>query len=253
MLEPLASLCHVGLALLHLQPLLEPLSLAFTLLALALSFFVMRSALLFHTQSLDAELYGTKKTEDDYAYFRNERDFRNYTLTELPHAGPLSGTARSDRDYAVTIVRNFLYLTLMAHLWTALTQSTDTQLAAIASKSIKETRYHLNHASDWLLRFGDGTEESHARAQAAVDYLMPYTREFFSTDEVETSIADACIGPLTADLETAWCEDVDATLAQATLQKPADAKHVSTGKLGENGEHFSPNIAGGADHCDLVA
>jgi ring-1,2-phenylacetyl-CoA epoxidase subunit PaaC len=191
-----------------------------------------------HAATLDAELYGTKKTEDDYAYFRNERDFCNYTLTELPHSGPLSGTARSDRDYAVTVVRNFLYSTRMAHLWTALTQSTDAQLAAIASKSIKETRYHLNHASDWLLRFGDGTEESHRRAQAAVDYLMPYTREFFSTDDVETSIADAGIGPLTADLETAWREDVDATLAQATLQKPADAKHVTTGKLGEHSEHM---------------
>ena len=191
-----------------------------------------------HAATLDAELNGTKKTEDDYAYFRNERDFRNYTLTELPHVGPLSGTARSDRDYAVTVVRNFLYSTLMAHLWTALMQSADAQLAAIASKSIKETRYHLNHASDWLLRFGDGTEESHRRAQAAVDYLMPYTREFFSTDDVETSIADAGIGPLTADLETAWREDVDATLAQATLQKPADAKHVTTGKLGEHSEHM---------------
>jgi len=191
-----------------------------------------------HAATLDAELNGTKKTEDDYAYFRNERDFRNYTLSELPHAGPLSGTARSDRDYAVTIVRNFLYSTLMAHLWTALTQSTDAQLSAIASKSIKETRYHLNHASDWLLRFGDGTEESHRRAQAAVDYLMPYTREFFSIDDVETSIADAAIGPLTADLETAWREDVDATLAEATLQKPVDAEHVTTGKLGEHSEHM---------------
>jgi ring-1,2-phenylacetyl-CoA epoxidase subunit PaaC len=191
-----------------------------------------------HAATLDAQLYGTKKTEDDYAYFRNERDFRNYTLTELPHAGPLSGTARSDRDYAVTVVRNFLYSTLMAHLWTALMQSTDAQLAAIASKSIKETRYHLNHASDWLLRFGDGTEESHRRAQAAVDYLMPYTREFFTTDNVETSVAEAGIGPLTAALETAWREDVDATLAQATLQKPADAKHASTGKLGEHSEHM---------------
>jgi len=191
-----------------------------------------------HAATLDNELNGTKKTEDDYAYFRNERDFRNYTLTELPHAGPSSGTARSDRDYAVTVVRNFLYSTLMAHLWTALTQSTDAQLAAIASKSIKETRYHLNHASDWLLRFGDGTEESHRRAQAAVDYLMPYTREFFSIDDVETSIAHANIGPLTADLETVWREDVDATLTEATLQKPADAKHVTTGKLGEHSEHM---------------
>jgi ring-1,2-phenylacetyl-CoA epoxidase subunit PaaC len=191
-----------------------------------------------HAATLEAELHGTQKTEDDYAYFRNERDFRNFTLTELPHVGPFSGTARADRDYAVTVVRNFLYSTLMAHLWTSLIDSSDAQLAAIASKSIKETRYHLNHASDWLLRFGDGTEESHRRAQAAVDYLMPYTREFFSVDDVETSIADSGIGPLTADLETAWREDVDATLAEATLQKPADVQHVTTGKLGEHSEHM---------------
>ncbi|MGV7242020.1 1,2-phenylacetyl-CoA epoxidase subunit PaaC [Caballeronia sp. M23-90] len=196
-----------------------------------------------HAAALETELHGTQKTEDDYAYFRNERDFRNFTLSELPHAGPLSGTTRADRDYAVTVVRNFLYSTLMSHLWTALTRSSDAQLAAIASKSIKETRYHLNHASDWLLRFGDGTEESHRRAQAAVDYLMPYTREFFSVDEVETRIADAAIGPLTADLETAWREDVDATLAEATLQKPADVQHVTTGKLGEHSEHMGYLLA----------
>ncbi|AME23204.1 phenylacetic acid degradation protein [Burkholderia sp. PAMC 28687] len=196
-----------------------------------------------HAAALETELHGTQKTEDDYAYFRNERDFRNFTLSELPHAGPLSGTTRADRDYAVTVVRNFLYSTLMSHLWTALTRSSDAQLAAIASKSIKETRYHLNHASDWLLRFGDGTEESHRRAQAAVDYLMPYTREFFSVDEVETRIADAGIGPLTADLETAWREDVDATLAEATLQKPADVQHVTTGKLGEHSEHMGYLLA----------
>ena len=165
-----------------------------------------------HAATLDAELNGTKKTEDDYAYFRTERDFAITRWPSCRTPGRLSGTAHSDRDYAVTVVRNFLYSTLMAHLWTALTQSTDAQLAAIASKSIKETRYHLNHASEWLLRFGDGTEESHRRAQAALDYLMPYTREFFSIDAVETSIADAGIGPLTADLETAWREDVDATL-----------------------------------------
>ncbi|MDP9155094.1 MAG: phenylacetate-CoA oxygenase subunit PaaC [Pseudomonadota bacterium] len=196
-----------------------------------------------HAAALETELHGTQKTEDDYAYFRNERDFRNFTLSELPHAGPLSGTTRADRDYAVTVVRNFLYSTLMSHLWTALTRSSDAQLAAIASKSIKETRYHLNHASDWLLRFGDGTEQSRRRAQAAVDYLMPYTREFFSVDEVETRIADAGIGPLTADLETAWREDVDATLAEATLQKPADVQHVTTGKLGEHSEHMGYLLA----------
>ena len=106
------------------------------------------------------------------------------------------------------------------------------------SKSLKETRYHLHHASDWLIRFGDGTEESHRRAQAALDYLMPYTREFFSVDEVETAIAAAGIGPLPSEFETAWREDVAATLAQATLKAPAEVKHVSTGKHGEHSEHM---------------
>ncbi len=126
----------------------------------------------------------------------------------------------------------------MAHLWTALTQSADAQLAAIASKSIKEASYHVHHASEWLIRFGDGTEESHRRAQAALDYLLPYTREFFSTDPVEETIAASGIGPLTADLEAAWLDDVRATLEQATLTLPEAVKHVTTGKHGEHSEHM---------------
>lgn len=196
-----------------------------------------------HAASLETQLHGTKKTEDDYAYFRSEGEFRNFTICELPHAGPLSATTRSDRDYAVTVVRNFLYSSLMSHMWTALIDSTDTQLAAIASKSIKETRYHLNHASDWLLRLGDGTEESHRRAQAALDYLMPYTREFFSIDDIERKVAQAGIGPLTADLESLWREDVAATVSEATLTLPAEGQHVSTGKLGEHSEHIGYLLA----------
>lgn len=126
----------------------------------------------------------------------------------------------------------------MAHLWTALTRSADAQLAAIASKSIKETSYHLHHASEWLIRFGDGTDESHRRAQAALDYLLPYTREFFSTDAVEETIAAAGIGPLTSDLEPAWLEDVRATLDEATLKLPEAVKHITTGKHGEHSEHM---------------
>jgi phenylacetate-CoA oxygenase PaaI subunit len=129
-----------------------------------------------HAAALEQQLTGKNRTEDDYAYFRAEREFANYTLAELPHYGPLAGTAQAEKDYAVTIVRNFLYSTLMAHLWTALTASKDEQLAAIAAKSIKETSYHVHHASEWLIRFGDGTDESHRRAQAALDYLLPYTR-----------------------------------------------------------------------------
>lgn len=196
-----------------------------------------------HAATLEAALNGRSRTEDDYAYFRAEREFANYTLVELPHYGPLAGTARAEKDYAVTIVRNFLYATLMAHLWTALTASSDEVLAAIAAKSLKETRYHLHHAREWLIRFGDGTAESHRRAQAALDYLMPYTRELFASDAVEDAIAAAGIGPKTADLEAAWNEDISAALEEATLVLPAPVKHVTTGKHGEHSEHMGYLLA----------
>ncbi|MDE1181136.1 1,2-phenylacetyl-CoA epoxidase subunit PaaC [Paraburkholderia sp.] len=191
-----------------------------------------------HAASLEQAMTGKTRTEDDYAYFRAEGEFANYTLTELPHYGPLSGTAQAEKDYAVTIVRNFLYASLMAHLWTALTASTDSQLAAIASKSIKETSYHLHHSREWLLRFGDGTAESHRRAQAALDYLLPYTREFFSVDDVEQRIAAAGVGPLTADLQDAWFDDVREAFDEATLSLPEPVKHITTGKHGEHSEHM---------------
>jgi ring-1,2-phenylacetyl-CoA epoxidase subunit PaaC len=191
-----------------------------------------------HAAELEKKLTGNSRTEDDYAYFRAEREFANYTLVELPHVGPLAGTARADMDYAVTIARNFLYSSLMLHVWSALTGSSDEQLAAIAAKSIKETQYHVHHAREWLVRFGDGTDESHRRAQAAVDYLMPYTREFFSTDATEDAIATAGIGPKTSELETLWLEDVRAAFDEATLTMPEAVKHVSTGKHGEHSEHM---------------
>ncbi|RKP44306.1 1,2-phenylacetyl-CoA epoxidase subunit PaaC [Trinickia fusca] len=191
-----------------------------------------------HAATLEETLTGTKKTEDDYAYFRTEREFANYTLAELPHYGPLCGTAQTNLDYAVTIVRNFLYAALMAHVWTALETSQDTQLAAIASKSIKETRYHWHHAREWLVRFGDGTDESHRRAQAALDYLLPYTREFFAADAVEDAVVQAGLGVRAADFEAAWLDDVKEALAEATLSLPEPVKHVSTGKHGEHSEHM---------------
>ena len=191
-----------------------------------------------HAATLESTLTGAAKTEDDYAYFRDERAFVNYTLLELPHAGPFGATALAQRDYAVTIVRNYLYSALMVHVWRALEASRDAQLAAIASKSVKETRYHLHHARDWLVRFGDGTDESHRRAQGALDYLMPYTREFFDADALEDTIAAEGIGVCTATFEDTWHADVMQTLADATLVMPAPVEHVSTGKRGEHSEHM---------------
>ncbi|CAG9252624.1 1,2-phenylacetyl-CoA epoxidase subunit PaaC [Paraburkholderia caribensis] len=191
-----------------------------------------------HAADLEKTLTGQSRTEDDYAFFRAEREFANYTLAELPHVGPLAGTARADKDYAVTIVRNFLYSMLMLHVWSALTGSSDEQLAAIAAKSIKETQYHVHHSHEWLVRFGDGTDESHRRAQAALDYLMPYTREFFSVDATEDAIAAAGIGPKTSELEALWLEDVRAALDEATLTLPEPVRHITTGKHGEHSEHM---------------
>ena len=194
-----------------------------------------------HAASLEASLNGNKKTEDEY--FRTEREFANYTIAELPHFGPLAGTTRTERDYAVTIVRNFLYSALMMEVWSALQSSNDAQLAAIAAKSIKETSYHLHHARDWLVRFGDGTAESHRRAQAALDYLMPYTREFFATDAIEQAVADAGIAPLASEFEAAWREQVASALDEATLRAPVEVQHVTTGKQGEHSEHMGYLLA----------
>ena len=174
-----------------------------------------------------ATLVGGGATEDTLAYFRDAREFRNYTVLELPHHGPLAGTAAADRDYATTIVRNFLFSQLMVLRWHVLQSSPDPQLAAIAGRSLKETLYHLRHARDWLVRLGDGTDESHARAQAALDHLMPYTQEFWSDADAET-----------AGLRHEWDAQLDLALAEATLSRPSVPGHRSRGKEGLHSEHL---------------
>jgi ring-1,2-phenylacetyl-CoA epoxidase subunit PaaC len=186
-----------------------------------------------------AQVQGNGATEDSLAYLRDEQDFRNLTLLELPHHGPLAGTAAADRDYATTIVRNFLYSAFAQRQWEALQPSQDPQLAAIAARSLKEVRYHLRHSRDWLLRLGDGTDESHARVQAALDHLLPYTEEFWtvSADEAK-AIADGtgCDPRL---LRAGWDSAVDEALAQATLRRPAGKGFVPRGKHGQHSEHLS--------------
>ena len=186
-----------------------------------------------------AALIGPGATEDTLAYFRDAGQFRNYTLLELPHHGPLAGTAAAERDYATTIVRNFLYSALMLLLWEALGRSKDAQLAAIAGKSVKETRYHFRHARDWLVRLGDGTEESHARTQAAVDHLMPYTQEFWSMSPAEAQALAAGTGVDARVWRQAWDELVNEALAEATLQRPPEGGYVPRGKDGLHSEHLS--------------
>jgi ring-1,2-phenylacetyl-CoA epoxidase subunit PaaC len=185
-----------------------------------------------------AQLIGNGATEDSLAYFRDVPDFRNYTLLELPHSPPLAATASGDRDYATTIVRNFLYSALMALMWERLQDSADPQLAAIAAKSLKEVRYHLRHSRDWLVRFGDGTDASHARAQAALDHLMPYTQEFWTDSAHETAAGDAGTGVNVSSLRGDWNTLVDSALAEATLKRPSEQGCISQGKHGVHSEHL---------------
>ena len=193
-------------------------------------------------------------TEDTLAYFRDASEFRNFTLLELPHSVPdngNSGDSGSARNYAVTIVRNFLYSALMVLRWDALRQSTDAQLAAIAERSVKEARYHLRHSRDWLVRLGDGTPESHAKTQAALDHLMPYALEFWTNFAIENEVSAVGIGVATARMRDDWQALVNAAATQATLALPGAAVPLSAakagtlpqGKHGVHSLHLAPLLA----------
>jgi ring-1,2-phenylacetyl-CoA epoxidase subunit PaaC len=179
-----------------------------------------------------------RSSEDLLAYFRDAHEFRNYTLLELPHALSLLPTASGNRDYAITIIRNFLYSALMVLVWDALKQSSDAQLAAIAAKSLKEAQYHLSHSRNWLVRLGDGTDESHHRMQSALDYLMPFTQEFWVDSPMEIEAAREGLGTLVSNLKEAWDEIVDDGIAEATLVRSSSKGFVTTGKLCVHSEHL---------------
>ena len=193
--------------------------------------------LLAHAGKLEAQLNDADRDEDALAYFRDARAYRNFTICELPNSGIERGHTQSG-DYAFTIVRNLLFCAWQAQLWAALQVSSDTALAAIAAKSAKETAYHLRHAADWVLRFGDGTADSHARAQRALNQLWPYTNELFSADAVEDAVSAQGISVTSSNLHAGWSALVGAILADATLKTPAQSGFQSSGKSGIHSEHL---------------
>jgi ring-1,2-phenylacetyl-CoA epoxidase subunit PaaC len=172
------------------------------------------------------------RNEDQLAFLRPEPEFRNVTLVELPNG-----------DFGATVVRNLLFTAYQLHLWEALQQSRDSELAAIAAKSIKETRYHVRHAADWTVRLGDGTEESHTRAQSALDQLWPYTAELFAADALDEAAAAAGYGVSGASLEPAWAATVRPVLEEATLHVPERTPFRSHGKHGVHSEHMGHLLA----------
>lgn len=186
-----------------------------------------------------AQLMGEGHTEDSLAYFRDAPAFRNFTLLELPHHGPLAARSSSDRDFATTLVRNFLYTAWALGMWIRLGQGNDPQLAAIAAKAIKETRYHWQHAQDWVIRLGDGTSESQRRAQAAMDHLMPYTQEFWAPLAHEEAALHIGVSLQDVQFQNEWNLLFNAVLEQASLTRPTDGGFISSGNHGIHSEHMT--------------
>jgi ring-1,2-phenylacetyl-CoA epoxidase subunit PaaC len=189
-------------------------------------------AVLTRAGELEAEHGGERHGEDELAFLRDERDFRNATLVELPRG-----------DFAVTMLRNLAVAAFLRLLWQRLESSSDAELAAIAGKAVKEARYHQEHAADWIVRLGDGTVESAARLKAALDLLWPYIAEIFEGDAVDDHAAAARLGPRWSELREDWQRDFGAVLAAAGLALPAERAFRSTGKVGRHSEHLGYVLA----------
>ena len=175
---------------------------------------------------------GQGHDEDQLAFLRDERDYFNPTLVELPRG-----------DFAFTMVRNAMVATLLKLVWERLASSSDAELAAIAGKAVKEARYHQQHAADWVARLGDGTAESRRRTQAALATLWRYMPELFVPDAVDEAAHAAGLGPRWADLREAWMAEMAQILAAADLAVPPESAFRSTGRQGVHSEHMGYILA----------
>ena len=178
------------------------------------------------------ELEGRGRDEDALAFLRDAPDFANLTLAEQPNG-----------DFGQTIVRQWLLDCWQLETYQGLSASSDTRLAAIAAKALRETRYHHRFSSGWLVRLGDGTAESHQRVQRALDDLWRFTGELFAPDEVDERMREAAIAPALPELAQRWSERIDEDLRAATLQRPAPVSYPWHGKRGVHTEHLGHLLA----------
>jgi ring-1,2-phenylacetyl-CoA epoxidase subunit PaaC len=178
------------------------------------------------------EVEGAGRDQDALAYLRDSLEYRNALMVELPKG-----------DFAFTTVRQFLFSVYALHQWEALVRSKDAALAGIAEKALKESRYHVRHSAEWMLRLGDGTEHSRARVQTALDALWPYTGELFMSDELERGLAVDGYAVDSATLAERWRRDVTDVLARATLREPNDGYMQRGGRSGRHTEHLGHMLA----------
>lgn len=168
-----------------------------------------------------------EKTEDSFAYMRNEREYQNHLLNELPKG-----------DFAYSVVRQLLLDIYNKYFYDALKQSSDETLVAIANKAAKETRYHCRRSHDWTLRLGDGTDESKQKMQVALDDIWGFTTELFEHDDVESRLIELGVAVDCAAFKENWLADVKAIVEQATLTLPTSEWAVRGGREGYHTEHL---------------
>jgi ring-1,2-phenylacetyl-CoA epoxidase subunit PaaC len=178
------------------------------------------------------EIEGNGRNEDALAYLRDEHAYTNLLIAEQPNG-----------DFAATMVRHLLYAAFVHPYFQALQKSSATRLAEIAAKAVKEMAYHLRHASEWVIRLGDGTEQSHRRAQSALDDLWMYTGEMFHLSNGERSLVQNGAAPDRAAIKPAWDATIDRVLAEATLKRPPDRWMQTGGRAGRHGEHLGHLLA----------
>jgi ring-1,2-phenylacetyl-CoA epoxidase subunit PaaC len=182
--------------------------------------------------NLAGEVEGKGRDADKLAYLRDAREFRNVLLIEQPNG-----------DFAVTMARQFYFDAWHYLLLRELTSSKEPRIAEIAAKGLKEVTYHLERSRDWVLRLGDGTEESHRRMQSAIDDLWMYTGELFESDEIDRAMAQEGVGPDLATLHEPWLGLVRATAEEATLSLPQPGWAQKGGKRGIHSEHLGYILA----------
>jgi ring-1,2-phenylacetyl-CoA epoxidase subunit PaaC len=177
--------------------------------------------------SYAAKVEAKGNDEDKFAYLRDVRQYRNLLLVEQPNG-----------DFACTMTRQFFYAVFADIYWRAMMMSRDTTLAAIAAKAEKEFAYHVRHSSEWMIRLGDGTGESHRRAQTAIDDLWAFTGEMFAVDDAERGLIDAGIAVDPASLRPRWLKTVSTVLGEATLTAPQNDWMQKGGRTGHHTEHL---------------
>ncbi|MEN9440708.1 MAG: hypothetical protein RLZ33_784 [Bacteroidota bacterium] len=178
------------------------------------------------------ELEGKGRDADALAFLRFDREYKNVLLVEQPNG-----------DFGMTMLRQFFFDAYRKPLFEKLQHSTDQHLAAIAEKSLKETKYHLKHSSEWVIRLGDGTEESNARIQDSLNTLWRYTNELFFTDEVDAELVEKGIVPSLQDVQNEWNATVTAVLTEATLTIPTNNWKQEGGRKGLHSEHLGYILA----------